>query len=145
MKKNLKYTALFFIGIFILIQFVPVNRENPAVQADIQAPVAIKNILKESCYDCHSFETHWPIYSYIAPVSWLVAHDVEEGREKLNFSQWETMDSRKKAEWAEHIIHEAEENEMPLPIYTVMHSSSRIDENELHQLSEWFNQTFIKK
>ena len=80
----------------------PVDRENPPVTGDIGAPSEVDAILRTSCYDCHSNETVWPWYSYLAPASWLVAEDVEHGREHLNFSEWTSYESGKR-------IHKLEE------------------------------------
>jgi len=89
MKKPVRSLLIVCCVIFLLFQFVPVDRSNPPVVADLQAPVDVKSVLQRSCYDCHSNEVKWPWYSYVAPVSWLVAHDVKEGREELNFSEWD--------------------------------------------------------
>ncbi len=65
-----------------------VDTSNPPVTADVPASAAVKGILRRACYDCHSNETQWPWYGRIAPVSWLLARDVREGRAELNFSTW---------------------------------------------------------
>jgi hypothetical protein len=85
-------SALIVIG-FIGIQFIPVPRTNPPVTSELQwdSP-AIKELVRRACYDCHSNETVWPWYSYIAPMSWLVTHDVSEARRHMNFSQWNPGD-----------------------------------------------------
>ena len=80
MKKLQKYAVLALAAVFVAIQLVPVHRDNPPVASDLDAPADVKSILRRACYDCHSNETRWPWYAYVAPVSWLVAHDVEEGR-----------------------------------------------------------------
>ena len=75
--------------VFLLIaQFITVQRTNPPLKEDLAAPPHIKTLLRRACYDCHSNETRWPWYTYIAPVSWLILHDVERGRQELNFSEW---------------------------------------------------------
>jgi hypothetical protein len=84
---------LVLIILFGLIQLIPYgkNHQNPAVvaEATFDSPTT-KKMVQNSCYDCHSNETIWPWYSNIAPVSWLVMHDVQEGRQNLNFSEWST-------------------------------------------------------
>ena len=103
MKKKIIYTV---IGIFLLLQLIPVNRDNPKIENDLFAPDDVKAILKKSCYDCHSNETIYPIYSYIFPISILLAHHIEEGREELNFSNWELYSNSKKSTNAKEIIEE---------------------------------------
>ena len=63
---------------------MPVTRQNPPVTGDVTAPADVGGILRRACYDCHSHETVWPWYSRVAPASWLVAHDVDEGRGFIN-------------------------------------------------------------
>lgn len=76
------------------IQFIPVDRENKPIDSknnfvDIyKTPQNIKVILKNACYDCHSNETIYPNYAYVAPISWTIKDHINEGREHLNFSEW---------------------------------------------------------
>ena len=78
--------------LLIAAQFVPYGRDyrNPPV---IQEPAwdspATRALAKQACFDCHSNETVWPAYAKVAPISWLIAHDVDEGRSVLNFSEWQ--------------------------------------------------------
>jgi hypothetical protein len=135
MKRITKYTLVAVVSISIGAQLIPVERSNPAVDLDLDAPIEVKAILKRSCYDCHSNEVDWPWYSYVAPISWLVAHDVNEGREELNFSEWNKHSSN--TEMKEEIIEEIEEGKMPLPIYLITHSDAAITEKELATLKQW--------
>ncbi len=128
--------TLYVLGaIFLGIQFIPVDRSNPPVVADLEAPIEVKSILKRSCYDCHSNEVVWPWYSYVAPVSWLVAHDVEEGREELNFSEWHRYAGD--PEMKEEIVEEVAEGEMPLGIYLALHRDAVVSPSELTILRQW--------
>lgn len=135
MKKSIQYSLTALIAIFLGIQLIPVDRSNPPVVSDLEAPIEVKTILKRSCYDCHSNEVKWPWYSYLAPVSWLVSHDVKEGREELNFSEWSNYsgDAKKK----EKIIEEISEGEMPLPIYLITHPEASVSKQELEILKQW--------
>ena len=90
----LKKIAIIVVGvlavIFILIQFIPVDRTNPPVTREVAWDSAeTARIARRACYDCHSNETVWPWYSNIAPASLLVASDVRDGRSYLNFSEWD--------------------------------------------------------
>ena len=84
---------LAFLVLFLAIQFVPVERTNPPVISDFRGPEEVKKILVRSCYDCHSNETKWPWYAKLAPGSWILAHDVSEGRFALNFSEWDDYEA----------------------------------------------------
>ena len=135
MKKKIKYTLFVLVAIFLGMQLISVDRSNPPVTSDLDAPIEVKTILKRSCYNCHSNEVNWPWYSYIAPVSWLITHDVKEGREELNFSEWSKHSGN--LEMKEEIIEEIAEGEMPLPIYLITHPSASISEQELAALKQW--------
>jgi len=130
---------------FVAIQLVPVERSNPPVVSDLQAPVNVETILRRACYDCHSNETVWPWYSRVAPVSWLIADDVEEGREELNFSRWpprdHDSDSDSDSDGVEELFEELEEviaeEEMPPWYYVLMHDEADLDHEERTQLRAW--------
>ena len=133
----MKKTLLILILIFIAIQFIPVKRENPPVVADFDGPVEVKEIFKVSCYDCHSNETNWVWYTSIAPVSWLAAHDVNEGREYLNFSDWGNIPSDKYDYVAEEIWEEIEEDKMPMKIHTIMHRDAILSDDQKAIVKDW--------
>ncbi len=135
MKKILIVLIVLFIG----IQFIPVNRSNPPITEEINAPSNIKAILRNSCYDCHSNSTEWPWYSYIAPVSFLVTGDVTEGRQHLNFSEWDMYDKEKREKIFEEMIEEIERGKMPLPMYTITHPDAKINPLKTKTLQDWVN------
>jgi hypothetical protein len=131
--------ALVFLG----IQFVP--NELPAVETNNSGDIiqsglvsqVVAALLKKSCYDCHSNESVYPWYSHIAPSSWLVAKDIREGREELNFSEWDNYDMMKKLGLLDDISIAVSEGEMPLGIYLLMHSSAKLDEAQRQLIIDW--------
>ena len=133
LKTSLIVLAIAFVG----IQFVPVDRENPPVTGEVTAPAQVKALLKRSCYDCHSNETRWPWYAYVAPVSWLVAEDVEEGREHLNFSEWDKLSPSRQARLKEEIAEEVAEGEMPLSNYLITHPDAELSDADKALLYSW--------
>jgi hypothetical protein len=99
--------------------------ENPTVRADAPWPgTEAAALARTSCYACHSNETDWPAYSYVAPASWLVRRDVEAGREELNFSEWGERSDPGDA--ADAVI----DGEMPPARYTALHRSARLSDDE---------------
>jgi hypothetical protein len=126
--------------ITILIQFIPDNKTNPPVLADLDAPGDIKAVFRKSCYDCHSNETVWPWYSNIVPVSLLVVQDVEEGRRHFNFSEWGNLSRKDKAKLKEEIWEEVEKDNMPLGKYTFLHPDSKLDQNDKELIKSWTGQ-----
>ena len=133
MKKILIALIVILIG----IQFIPVDRKNPSVTMDINAPDNISSILRASCYDCHSNETVWPWYSKIAPVSFLVAGDVKEGRKHLNFSEWDKYEAGKREKILEEIVEEIEKEAMPLTSYTFTHPNAKLDPYRINLIKDW--------
>ena len=140
MKKVLKWIGAGLLLAFLAIQFVPVSRKNPPVESEIPAPAEVRGILRRACYDCHSNETVWPWYARVAPASWLVAHDVEEGREHMNFSTWNLVPARKQAALPEKIWEEVEEGEMPLWYYLPAHPAARLSAADRSVLRAWSHQ-----
>jgi hypothetical protein len=135
----LKKTVLSLVLLFILFQFVPVQRTNPSVEADLQANPPIRALLKKACFDCHSNETVWPWYSRIAPVSWLIAMDVKKGRGHLNFSSWELMSAEDKSFAARLIRHEVESGGMPLKPYTLIHRNAVLTNADKQMIYAWLD------
>lgn len=136
MSRRMKIAGA-IVGVFVLIQFVPINRTNPAVTGEIEAPAQVKAIFKRACYDCHSNETRWPAYSYVAPVSWLVADDVSEGRRHLNFSEWNQMNERRQRRKAQEVREQVEKGDMPLWYYLPMHPSAKLRAEDKEVLQNW--------
>jgi hypothetical protein len=135
-KSWLKIIGVLAI-MFIIIQFIPVEKSNPTIVSEIPSPAEVQKILKRSCYDCHSHQTVWPWYSHIAPVSWFIAHDVKEGRKHLNFSAWSQYDQRKQYRLYEEIQEVIAEEEMPLKPYIWLHPSAKLTEDDKMVIKEW--------
>ena len=132
-------SGLVLVLIFLAIQFVPYGRDhvNPPVGAEPSwdAPDT-RALAKQACFDCHSNETEWPAYSRVAPVSWLVQHDVSEGRAALNFSEWQ-----RPQEEATEAAKELLEGEMPPLIYGLMHAHARLSVAERERLAAGLEKT----
>ena len=133
----LKILAAVLIIAFIGIQFIHIDRTNPRITGEIEAPAQVKEIFRRSCYDCHSNETFWPWYSYIAPVSWLLESDVNEGREELNFSEWNNYDDKRKRKKVKEIWEEVKEGEMPEWYYIIMHRDAALSETDKQAIHDW--------
>ena len=90
-----------------------------------------------SCYDCHSNESRWPWYGYVAPLSWLVAYDIDEAREHLNFSTWNRYDDDEQIDLIEEAWEQVEAGEMPLFFYLPLHPDARLSPEDRAQLERW--------
>lgn len=143
MHKVLKRTALVVVAVGVVIQFIRPDRTNPPVQpgngiADhASLPSDVKEILDRSCFDCHSSVTRWPWYSQVAPVSWLVAQDVKEGRRHLNFSEWQGYKPGIRRAKLEAIIDEMDNAEMPPATYLVLHRDAALLPAERERIAAW--------
>ncbi len=132
----MKKFIIFLVVVFIGIQFIPVERTNPPVVSDIDAPSEVKDILRKACYDCHSNETKWVWYTKIAPASFLAVKDVNEGRENLNFSEWGNYTS-KTEEIKKEIWEEVREEKRPRWQYRIFHSEAKLTPEEKNLLRNW--------
>jgi mono/diheme cytochrome c family protein len=124
-------------ALFVALQLIPLSRTNPPVESDVEAPPAVKALLRRACYDCHSHETKWPPQAWIAPASWLVVHDVAEGREELDFSRWSAMDAKALAKLAKKLPEEVADGGMPPWTYRLAHPEARLTGPEKQVLIEW--------
>ncbi len=136
-KKWLKRVLIGLGVVFVLLQLVPQDRENPPVTLDIGAPPAVDAVLRRSCYDCHSNEVRWPWYAYVAPASFLVTQDVADARYVLNLSEWDTYDEGLQISLIEDIVDHAEEGVMPPEQYTLVHRDAVLSEADVDVLRQW--------
>lgn len=143
MKKPIKLAGLALLIALIIIQFFSGEKpevvlENPGdIHNEAVISGSVSTMLKTACYDCHSNETVYPWYASVAPVSWLVIHDTEEGREELNFSEWAGYSEKRKHHKLEEVIEMMEEGEMPLPVYTITHRDADLDEQQIAEVIAW--------
>jgi hypothetical protein len=135
--SKLAIAAIGVIALLVGAQLVPVARTNPAIERDVAAPAEIDALLRRACYDCHSRETAWPWYSRVAPVSWLVVHDVEGDRRELDFSAWDAYDPAQRAKKLRESADEIAEGEMPPWYYRLVHADARLTAGEREALRAW--------
>lgn len=123
--------------VFAAIQLVPVNRTNPSIETELSTPPEVRTVLKRACYDCHSNETVWPWYSRVAPVSWLIALDVRNGRKEMNFSTWNRTTAIKRVKLMRKCWEEVHEGEMPPWFYLLLHPRARLTDGDRGLLRDW--------
>jgi len=150
MKKILKILIIVFAVLFLSIQlyrpeqFTTAEVNDNHLTKKLNVPPDVENILKRSCYDCHSNHTTWPWYSNVAPMSWLVTDDVIRGREKMNFSEWGKLSSSKQSIRLESICEEITEGEMPLKQYLIIHRDAELSQADKDLLCNWANNELKK-
>ena len=135
--KVFRLVAIGVVAVFLAIQFVPVDRSNPPVTVEVPAQPEVRAVLRRTCYDCHSHETVWPWYSRVAPVSWLLARDVREGRDELNFSTWDRYAAKEQVKKLKESWEEAAEGEMPPWFYLRVHRDAVLSAEDKAVLRQW--------
>lgn len=142
MKRVLKWVILGGAGLFLLIQLVPYGRDHtnpPVTQAAVFKSATARQLVADSCNDCHSNLTAWPWYTNVAPASWLVMNDVEEGRSTMNLSTWDEPQPE-----LDEVVEAVESGEMPPLKYKVApnHANARLSDEEKAALIAGFRQVY---
>jgi hypothetical protein len=133
-RRLLLRVGLGLLVVAVLLQLVPLGRAhtNPPVRQDAPWPDGrTRELARTACYDCHSNQTRWPPQSFVAPFSWLITRDVEQGREQLNFSDW-AEDSDEASDAAEAVA----DGSMPPTRYVLVHPDARLSEAERRLLAD---------
>lgn len=138
----MKKVILAIVIIIGIMQFIrPQKNDSADFSKDIATVVAIpanvQEILKTSCYDCHSNKTNYPWYSEIAPVSWFLAQHVNEGKEHLNFSEWTKYNNNQKGHIISEIKEEMKKQGMPLESYLWIHKDAVLTQAQYQTMIDW--------
>jgi hypothetical protein len=136
MGKITLIILLLIFALFVGIQFYPVNLTNPPIKNEISAPENVMKILRFSCYDCHSNKTKWPWYNKIAPVSFLIKHDVTKGRSLMNFTEWNQSEAVEEA-IKDSILDAVKSGRMPPLIYRLGHPKAKLTEDKITIIENW--------
>jgi len=129
--------------VLVGIQFFPTEPNQSSVVLDTDfiktydVPKDVQNILKTSCYDCHSNNTKYPWYNKIQPVGWFLEHHINEGKKELNFSNFGTYTKRKQKHKLKAIVNQIKDNDMPLFSYTIIHRDAKISNKKSKILIDW--------
>ncbi|MGE5400207.1 MAG: heme-binding domain-containing protein [Ignavibacteriales bacterium] len=138
-KKIGIWIASGIIILLLVIQLIPVDHStgnNIVINEPKWDSERTREYAKRACFDCHSNQTKWPGYSYIAPVSWFVTDHVHEGKRKLNFSEWKYTPKK-----AKRIISEIKRGEMPLKSYLLLHPEARLTDTEKQEFISGLGKT----
>lgn len=142
-RKQVGWGALI---ILLVIQVFSIDKTNPPAdpQKDFltinNPPEGIASMLKNSCYDCHSYHSEYPWYTNIEPVSWWVKGHIKEGRKHLNFSEWGNYDEKRRTHKLEECVEVMAEQKMPLTSYIIAHSEARLSKDDTQRLQDYFAQ-----
>lgn len=144
--KIVKIIAIVLLVAFVGIQFIPTtrNQSDTVPSTDFilvnNVPETIQKKLQVSCYDCHSNNTQYPWYNKIQPAAWFLEDHIKEGKVELNFNEWDSLSSRRKASKLRSIIKQIESGEMPLDSYTLIHTDAKFSEAEAKEIINFITQ-----
>ena|ERR1700741_1391214 len=148
MSKKRK-VLIVIISLLVLMQFIRPERNMGLADTDkdithsLVISPEVKNILQKSCYDCHSNHTEYPWYANFQPVaSWLANH-VNEGKDELNFSEYDTYKLKRKIKKLKEVIEQTKENEMPLNSYLIIHKDAALSEEQKNKLIKWAEESML--
>lgn len=150
MKRILKWTSLVLLAGLIVIQFFPPEKNMAALDPTedflmIASPSDdLRDLIKNSCYDCHSNQTAYPWYSRVAPVSWYLDKHIQKGKEDLNLSEYGSMDKADKIKVLNDFYEVVEAGTMPLISYSLIHQAARLSEEEKEAIMSWSEQEAMK-
>ncbi|MFV5694665.1 heme-binding domain-containing protein [Flavobacterium sp. LB3P122] len=148
MKKSIK--KIFFVGliIFLLMQlYQPARNVNSEQDTTVDFKKVyfvsknVETILKTSCYDCHSNNTNYPLYSYIQPARFFMESHIKEGKENLNFDEFGSYSKRKQKNKLDRMVKQIKSNEMPLASYTLIHKDAILSPAQKNELMDWIIKT----
>jgi hypothetical protein len=136
--------------VLIGIQFFRIDKSAPEIDQskDIltlhEASKEVTQILKNACYDCHSYKTEYPWYTNVSPVSWWVKYHINDARKHLNFSEWGNYELKRKKHKLKELIEEIEGGEMPLNSYAWVHDEAKLSAKQREALIVWAKNTTNK-
>ena len=143
MKKVLKIVLIIIIIIFIIIQFIrPTKNAGEEIAANQitavqQVPDDVQQILKVSCYDCHSNTTYYPWYSKIQPITWFLDDHIVEGKKELNFSEFANYPTYRRYKKLKEIGKEVKKGDMPISSYTLVHRDASLNADQKLLIENW--------
>ena len=143
LRTKLKWTAIVVAVILIGLQFTTPRHTNPSLneaqtlQAMIAVPSEVSALFGRSCNDCHSNQTNWRWYTYVAPVSWFTVDHVNKGRAELNLSEWGRYGTRMKDTRLKAICAQCRGGTMPLASYAFVHREVRLSAEQVKLICEW--------
>jgi len=139
----IKKIAYVLLAALVIIQFfrparnISTEKSPNDITNKYAVPSSVQEILKTSCYDCHSNNTVYPWYANIQPVAWWLADHVNEGKRELNFAEFSTYSPKKAHHKLEEVIEQTKEGEMPLQSYTIIHQNTKLSDAQKLEIANW--------
>lgn len=143
--KPIKKLALALCIVFVAIQFIQPahNKSGLILPTDFNkiyaVPANVQTILQNACYDCHSNNTAYPWYSNIQPIAWMMKRHIDNGKAKLNFSDFGNYTTRKQISKLKEMANQIKDGEMPISTYKMMHNKANLSKEEKGLIVDWMN------
>ena len=143
MTSAVKWAAFVLVAVMLGLQVVRPAHTNPAtdpaltLERTVDVPPDVLNTFASACNDCHSNQTNWRWYTYVAPISWFTVSDVNRGRAELNISVWGSYRARMRETRLRAICELARKRRMPLPAYALVHREANLSSSQITALCEW--------
>lgn len=140
----IKRILIIALGALVVIQFFQIDKTNPVTDSGKDllnsslVSAEVKTLVQDACYDCHSYKTKYPWYTYVAPVNFWIKKHIDEGRKHLNFSIWQEYEPKRQHHKLEECVEEIKEAHMPLRSYTWMHPEAKLSNDEIETLLDYF-------
>lgn len=138
------------IAVLLLIQLIRPSKNIGEIYTEnhinkvVDVSADVDQILKTSCYDCHSNNTNYPWYTNIQPVGWMMANHVHEGKEELNFSEFKPYPLKKQLHKLDEVVEMVEDKHMPISSYLWMHKEAKLSEEQTQKLINWAKESMNK-
>lgn len=146
MKKCIKILSVLGLAFFLLMQMYQPARNESYEQVNTvdfttvyQVPKNVETLIRTSCYDCHSNNTHYPWYSYIQPARFYMEIHIKNGKKSLNFDEYGNYSERKKNNKLDRIVKQIKSNEMPLSSYILIHKNAVLSDSKKEEIINWVN------
>lgn len=139
----LKKIGLGILIVIVLLQFIPTKKNQTSIvssnsiEQKYNTPENVQTILKKACFDCHSNNTVYPWYSHIQPIGFWLNNHINEGKEELNFSEFNSYENKKARKKMEKVISSQEKGWMPLSSYTLIHKDATLTSTEKTIIIDW--------
>ncbi len=136
MSRRLKQAAVAFVVVFAAAQLVRPERANPptdvnrTIQSHMGTTSGVAAVVNRACRDCHTNATVWPAYTQVAPLSWLMAYAVKEGRKTVNFSEWAAYTAEQQRTLLARSCQDMTEGKMP-GAYALLRPETRLSAQDI--------------
>lgn len=141
--RRIGTAAVAFLLLLFVLAFVhpfgnaKIANPSKPVMASAQIEHSALEVMQRACQNCHSEQTVWPLYSRVAPISWLIEKDVQDGRERWNMSNWDQYSIDQREDILSRIGPMVRNRKMPLPKYLVLHPEAKLSDADVELLYQW--------